>query len=654
MRKLFLFVLIVFSLWPSVMFGGVCTGVTSCAAADCNESTISAALSSIDTDGTTLTVPSGNCTWTTSLSYTQTKSFVLQGAGAISGTGLQASINGIGSDSTTITDNINRYSSDLPTLAISTAAGKTFRMTGIAFYGPTVLSVASQISCNGTPPNPCNETYLGYIRIQGSSTSVRVDHCHFKATFAKGLMAGGSIEGVFDHNQHDGDSTNVDEFQMNLENGPGPYGNTAWSTADNFGTSHFIYIENSNFQMVTGSAHIFAFDCDFGGRFAFRYNAVGTRTALQTHGTGSGGDFRGCRAFEQYHNTYVYSATPSTDHFPFLNDYESGPSMIWDENVTGFSNFIQGDVPRTNTATYTQHAPPAGWGYCGTTYGPSNWDGNNDSTGNPCIDSIGRGQSDSISGTFPTKQVDTNPGVYTGTWPNQALSPTYMFMNTYTPATGTGYWSNYAPVAIQENRDYYLDCPNSSESSCTFDGSINGSTHGGTGYGLTAARPATCTPRVGYWATDYGTQGGLYVCTATNTWTLYYAPYTYPHPLVGGQADTPTFNPGSESHTGTLTITISATSGTVLCHDTSSGTQTNGDGSTCAHGTAITTNSGTNCVASSTVCGDVTVSTTQTQYAVSGSASLTDSSEQHAAYIITSQPIVAPGGFPGRRSKEQR
>jgi hypothetical protein len=29
-----------------------------------------------------------------------------------------------------------------------------------------------------------------------------------------------------------------------------------------------------------------------------------------------------------------------------------------------------------------------------------------------------------------------------------------------------------------------------------------------------------------------GASGLLYKCTATDTWTLYYTPYTYPHPLV--------------------------------------------------------------------------------------------------------------------------
>jgi hypothetical protein len=62
-----------------------------------------------------------------------------------------------------------------------------------------------------------------------------------------------------------------------------------------------------------------------------------------------------------------------------------------------------------------------------------------------------------------------------------------------------------------------------------------------------ANRPTTCTAGVGYFATDQGSwntsssnpegvqqsgaDGVLYKCTATNTWTLYYTPAIYPHPL---------------------------------------------------------------------------------------------------------------------------
>ena len=71
---------------------------------------------------------------------------------------------------------------------------------------------------------------------------------------------------------------------------------------------------------------------------------------------------------------------------------------------------------------------------------------------------------------------------------------------------------------ITANRDFYEDAS-----------PFTGAT--GVGVGTLASRPSTCTPVVGYWATDKNT---FYKCLTANTWTASYTPYTYPHPLQSG------------------------------------------------------------------------------------------------------------------------
>jgi hypothetical protein len=135
------------------------------------------------------------------------------------------------------------------------------------------------------------------------------------------------------------------------------------------------------------------------------------------------------------------------------------------------------------------------------------------------LDQPGRGKCDLLAG---------NPAYNTKTggiaWPHQGLEPIYSWSNRLNGSL-VKVESNYP--TLKENRDYYNE-------TASFNGTV------GVGVGPLAQRPKTCTPGVAYWATDEGEwdsthdgpDGQLYVCTAPNTWSLYYKPYVYPHPLV--------------------------------------------------------------------------------------------------------------------------
>ncbi len=127
---------------------------------------------------------------------------------------------------------------------------------------------------------------------------------------------------------------------------------------------------------------------------------------------------------------------------------------------------------------------------------------------------------------------------------NQALDPTYEADD----ALPGGQLITSNNVSLIANRDWYQESVNQAAQTSNTS-PFNGTS--GTGHGTLANRPITCTPRVGYWATDQGSwntsgsggQGQLYVCTATNTWTLHYTPYTYPHPLIAGGTTGTIVNP---------------------------------------------------------------------------------------------------------------
>ncbi|HKW34950.1 MAG TPA: hypothetical protein VJN92_18210 [Candidatus Acidoferrum sp.] len=496
--------ILILCLWASPSFAQ-----KTYTAASCSQTAVAAAIAAElaqAVDGDVISIPSGSCTWNSgaSLTATFTKSVTIQGAGAISATSGGASTTG--SDLTTIINNMGGN----PVMEFITTSGKSFRFTGIA-----ILENGSSGS-EGT----------GNLVIDGSSTQARIDHCHFTIFVggSKGLAVQNSVVGVADHLYINTAQDITNDFAF-LNGGnwqgdkdPNGLGNQSWVDGDHFGTNQFFYVEDTR---MTGG---YVSDCSNGGRWVLRYSTVLNNHGSANHGTHD--PWRSCRAAEVYQNTF--NVSPSTEGGGITHN-NGGTTLIWGNNVTSYGHVIDLNIIRQSGATYGQSAPPNGWGYCGNqaTGATSVWDQNTSSNGYACLDQPGRGAGDLLGG-YPISNVLNLTAGNIRTWPHQVLSPIYVWANTLGGPGAVSMVGDFTGI-LADNRDYYQQFGAFGEA-----GSFNGTA--GVGQGLLSARPSTCkagpggnTPGVGYWATDTNT---LYVCNLANTWTAYYTPYTYPHPLT--------------------------------------------------------------------------------------------------------------------------
>jgi len=338
---------------------------------------------------------------------------------------------------------------------------------------------------------------IGYITGDPWVDKLRIDNNTFNTTTGSAIALGHTqatkrVSGVIDHNIFQGSTHDRPIYYFGA--GDNDWGPSFQGTAEN------LFLEDNVFNYAKENLGASGMDVWHGGRFVVRYNTI-TNARVAVHGACHGGPVN----MEVYNNTI--SNTDTDGGYRIIHHQGSGEFMV-------FNNIISPTSSSMALQYYRSINPnPEGCGVCD---GTQSIDGNRSPTstyhGYPCWHQPGR----------------------TG---NAELRPVYLWNNRF-GSTGNQISLNIENEDIPHilpNRDYYEAVSKSAQISPT--SPFNGTT--GTGFGTLANRPTTCTTGtevadagkggVGYWATDTNT---LYRCSATNTWTVHYTPYTYPHPLT--------------------------------------------------------------------------------------------------------------------------
>ncbi len=400
---------------------------------------------------------------------------------------------------------------DKGVVLLGAGAGRTVITSG----GFTLTSSASRIS-GFTFEWSSNE----YTWVIEGSLGFRIDHNAIVYPSASDMLlsygqSGHPVEGLVDNN----DITYGRILYYGDNNGE-TAGNNRWAEPLDLGTEHFLFIEDNTISWPDGSSggYLNHLDGNWGCRYVERFNTI-LNGRTEAHSL-QGDDERGCRAWEIYENTLTNNGDPSFRQW-FIR---GGTGVIFHESSDGAATnrSISIDNARSFEVSIESQLPT--FGMCdGSSFIDQNVAGGQ---GYRCRDQIG-------ASTDASEWASD----YEAPAPEQAFQPAYIFRNTdpsgEIPVT-INCDDSGIPCDIQstrhivEGRDYYTYREG-------FDGTA------GVGEGTLAERPATCTPGVGYWVTDEGewnsrnpgADGRLYVCSAANTWSLYYTPYAYPHPLQG-------------------------------------------------------------------------------------------------------------------------
>lgn len=217
------------------------------------------------------------------------------------------------------------------------------------------------------------------------------------------------------------------------------YGDGSWITADNWGTTNFMYLEDDSFY---GIGQVGAMDGCAGARWVFRHNYV-DNDILVAHGTDSTGRARGTRAVEVYDNTFT---CPGGWAETF--ELRSGTAVIFSNTCTGYNgNIVTLKNFRSPSCGVSGTYPP--WGTC---TGSDPYDGNTDANGYPAVDQCGRGVGDLMADNSPGSGIPIDTVSGTETWPNEVSDPIYQWANSN---NGTPAQIGTCSALFVSGRDYF-------------------------------------------------------------------------------------------------------------------------------------------------------------------------------------------------------
>lgn len=344
-------------------------------------------------DGDTVVVPAGTCTWTT----------YRKGYAAVSIFNKALTLAGSGVDKTIIIGQTNGgctacVQNEIP-LFVDSQLGKAVRITGFTF--------------KSSPVSPTLVT--GFVHVKGSSQTVRIDHIKFDHVRGRAIWVAGHVFGVIDHCQFFYDVSQAMWIEHPTVDGS-TWGDGSWKAPLTLGSSRALYVENSDFN-YTGVSGRAAIDGGAGARYVFRYNTVSNSYVIN-HGTETSGRKRSTFSVEIYKNTFQHDSNWFT-----AVHLRGGTGVIFDNTASGFNGMIVLD-------NYRSHKAYAPWGRCD---GTNKYDGNQDSSGYPCIDQIGR---------------STDTGLVTA----QSHEPVFAWRNTL---NGAGAEVRSKSPQVLEGRDFY-------------------------------------------------------------------------------------------------------------------------------------------------------------------------------------------------------